>query len=305
MDDERAPSLSAYRPKLDNLRGVLWMLLAVTCLTAMFAIIKQMATELPFFVVALMRTSVALAMFVPWLMRVGRAGIATRRLKVHFLRSFFGIASFACVVYAVGRLMLSDAMVLSFTSPFWSILLSGLILGEAIRRDRTLATVAGFIGVVMIVKPHGQVDHAMLVALGSAVLTSGAIISLKSLSRTEPPTRIVFYFFLFGTLFLLPPALLTWQTPSWSQLAWLVATGVLGGVGQNFLARAYDAGEVTIIAPLDFLRMPLAALFGFLVFSEIPDIWSAAGTAVIIGALLFIARRDAVERRRQREEDRR
>ncbi len=302
MNDKRAPQPGAYRPKLDNLRGILWMLAAVTLLTAMFAIIKQMATELPFFVVALMRTSVALVLFVPWPVRVGPAGIATRRLKTHFLRAFFGIASFACVVYAVGRLMLSDAMVLSFTSPFWSILLSGLILGEAIRRDRTFATVAGFVGVVMIVKPHGQIDHAMLIALGSAVLTSGAIISLKSLSRTEPPARIVFYFFLFGTLFLLPPAILTWETPDWRQLGWLVATGVLGGVGQNFLARAYDAGEVTIIAPLDFLRMPLAALFGFAVFAEIPDVWSAAGTAVIISALLFIARRDAVERRRQREE---
>ena len=291
MNDKRAPQPGAYRPKLDNVRGILWMLAAVTLLTAMFAIIKQMATELPFFVVALMRTSVALVLFVPWLVRVGPSGIATRRLKTHFLRAFFGIASFACVVYAVGRLMLSDAMVLSFTSPFWSILLSGLILGEAIRRDRTFATIAGFVGVVMIVKPHGQIDHAMLIALGSAVLTSGAIISLKSLSRTEPPARIVFYFFLFGTLFLLPPAILTWETP-----------GVLGGVGQNFLARAYDAGEVTIIAPLDFLRMPLAALFGFAVFAEIPDVWSAAGTAVIISALLFIARRDAVERRRQREE---
>lgn len=60
---------------------------------------------------------------------------------------------------------------------------------------------------------------------------------------------------------------------------------------------------MTIVAPLDFLRMPLAAFFGFVVFSEIPDIWSAAGTAVIIAALLFITRRDAIERRRQREEN--
>ena len=189
MTDKRARSPTAYRPKLDNLRGILWMLLAVTLLTAMFVLIKQMATELPFFVVALMRTTVALVMFIPWLARVGRAGVATRRLKTHFLRAFFGIASFACIVYAVGRLMLSDTMVLSFTSPFWSILLSGLILGEAIRRDRTFATIAAFVGVVMIVKPHGEIDHAMLIALGSAVLTSGAIISLKSLSRTEPPAR--------------------------------------------------------------------------------------------------------------------
>ncbi len=297
----RAPAGATYRPKLNNLHGVLWMLLAVTALTAMFAIIKQMATELPFFVVALMRTLVALVLFIPWLARVGRSGIATQRLGAHFLRSFFGIAAFACVVYAVGRLTLSDTMVLSFTSPFWSILFSGLLLGEIVRRDRTIATAAGFVGVAMIVKPQGDIDHAMLIALASAVLTSSAIIAMKSLSRTEPAARIVFYFFFFGTLFLLPPALLVWQTPTWQQFGWLIAAGILGGAGQNFLARAYCAAEVTIIAPMDFLRMPLAALFGFIVFAEFPDVWSAAGTVVIISALLFITRRDAREREGRRE----
>ena len=280
-----------YRPVPNNLRGILWMLLAVTALTAMFAIIKQMVNELPFLVIALVRTLVALVVLSPWLIRHGRAGIATRRLKTHVLRAFFGIASFACITYALGELLLSDAMVLSFTSPLWSIVISALVLGEAIRRDRSLATIAGFVGVVLIVKPQAGIDPAMLIALASAVLTSGAIITMKSLSATEPPDRIVFYFFFFGSLFLLGPAIATWQTPTWPQWGWLLAAGLLGSFGQSFLARAYDAGEVTVIAPLDFLRMPLAAVLGLAVFHEVPDVWSVAGTAVIFAALLFITRR--------------
>ena len=171
---------AAYQPKLDNLRGALWMLLAVTALTAMFAIIKQMVSELPFFVVALTRTVVALLVLSPWLIRHRRAGIATSRLKTHFLRAFFGIASFACITYAIGRMLLSDAMVLSFTSPLWSIVISALVLGEAIRRHRILGTIAGFLGVVMIVKPQAGLDPAMLIALLSAALSSAAIITLKS-----------------------------------------------------------------------------------------------------------------------------
>lgn len=289
--------LSAYKPKLNNLRGAMWMLLAIVALTAMFAIIKQMASELPFFVVALIRTLVALVVLSPWLIRHGRAGIATKRLKTHFLRSFFGIASFACITYAMGRLLLSDAMVLSFTSPLWLIIFSALVLGEMIRLDRTIATIAGFVGVVMIVKPQAGVDPAMLIALGSAVLTSGAMITMKSLSATEPPDRIVFYFFFFGSLILLGPAIATWQTPNWTQTGWLLAAGLLGSFGQIWLARAYDAAEVTAIAPLDFLRMPLAAVFGFIIFNEVPDVWSAAGTTVIFAALLFITRRTARENR--------
>ena len=294
-----AAAPGGYRPALDNLRGVVWMLLAVTSLTGMFVIVKQMATELPIFVVAFARTSVALVLLAPWLARTGVAGIATRRIKGHLLRSAFGICSFVCVVYALERLLLADTMVLSFTSPFWSIVISALVLGEVVRRHRWAATVAGFAGVILIVKPQGGMDPAMLIALASAVLTSGAMITMKSLSATEPPDRMVFYFFLFGTAIVAGPAAATWETPSWAQAGWLLAAGILGAVGQAWLARAYAAAEVTVVAPFDFVRLPLAALFGFLVFDEIPDAWTGAGTAIIVAASLFIARREAGERARK------
>ena len=285
-------SEAAYRPTLDNLRGIMWMLLAAVCLTTMFAILKHMANELPFCVVALMRTTVALALFAPWFARAGIAGLATKRIGLHFLRAFSGIASFVCVVYALGELLMSDTMVLSYTTPFWSIFISALLLGEVIRRHRITATIVGFIGVVMIVKPQNEIDPATFVAVGSALFTSTAMVSMKALSSSEPPMRILFYFFLFGTLLLLPPAILTWQTPNSVQYAWLVGAGLLGAIGQNFLARAYDAAEVGVVAPFDFVRLPLAALLGFLAFDEIIDLWSGVGTVVIIAASLYIVRRE-------------
>lgn len=298
MSDSKARTAATpYSPTLNNLRGIMWMLLAVTSLTGMFAIIKEMTSELPIFVVAIMRTAFAFAFLAPWVMRNGVTVIATRRLKEHFARAFFGIAAFACVIYAVAHLLLADAMVLSFTTPFWSILVSMLILGEIAGPRRIAATIVGFMGVLMIVKPQGGIEPAMLVALGGAFLTCFAMITMKRLSATEPPTRIVFYFFLFGTLVLLGPAAYTWQTPTWEQFAWLFATGLLGAFGQDCLARAYDAAEVTVVAPFDFLRLPVAALFGFFLFDEIPDSWSAAGTLVIVAASLYIAHREAKLRR--------
>ena len=267
------------------------MLLAVTTLTGMFVIIKQLVTELPVFVVALGRTFFALFMLLPWLYRVGASGIRTKRVGLHFIRSFFGISAFVGLAFALEHLFLADAMVLAFTSPFWSILIGGIVLREVIYGRRIAATVVGFCGVIMIVKPQGGVEPAMLFALLSAILTSSAMISMKSLSSTEAPTRIVFYFMLFGTLIMIPPAVLTWITPSFIQTGWLLLAGVLGVVGQDFLARAYDAGEVSIVAPFDFIRLPIAALFGFLVFSELPDAWSIAGTLTIISAAVYLLRR--------------
>lgn len=286
-----------YHPTLNNVRGILWMLLAVTLLTSMFVVVKHMAEELPVFVVALARTFFSLCMLLPWLMRVGVPGIRTTRHGLHFVRSFFGISAFVFVVFALEDLILADAMVLAFTSPFWSILIGIIALGEAIRGHRIAATIVGFCGVIMIVKPQGGVEPAMLLALGGAVLTSLAMISMKSLSSTEPPTRIVFYFMFFGTLIMLPPAALTWQTPTLIQFGWLLLAGVLGAVGQEFLARAYDAGEVSIVAPFDFMRLPIAALLGYIAFSELPDAWSIAGTVVIVAAALYLLRRGRKEQK--------
>lgn len=271
--------------------------MAVTALTVMFAIIKQMATELPVFVVAIMRTFFALLLLAPWMMRVGVSGMATRRPGAQFLRAFFGIASFACVVYALSQLLMADAVVLAFTSPLWSIVISMIVLGEVAGPRRVLATVVGFGGVLMIVKPQLGLQPAMLIALGSAVFTSLAMITMKRLTATEPPTRIVFYFFLFGTLLLLIPAAVTWETPTLVQFGWLFAAGVLGAIGQDWLARAYDAAEVTVVAPFDFGRLPVAAVLGFVVFDEVPDIWTVSGTLVIIAASLYIARREAKSRK--------
>ena len=144
MSSSAAPG--AYHPKLNNVRGVLWMLAAVTTLTTMFAIVKQMSIEVPIFVVALARTFFALCMLTPWIVRNGRAGIRTTRPGLHFVRAFFGITAFVCVVFALEHLILADVMVLAFTSPFWSILIGAIVLHEAIRGRRVAATLVGFCG---------------------------------------------------------------------------------------------------------------------------------------------------------------
>jgi len=289
------------RARLDalpgNLRGVLWVLAGGFMLTLMFAAIKFVIADVPPFVATLFRTLVAFLLVLPWLASVGRAGIATKRIGMHFLRTLAGIGSFACIVFAMQDLILSDAIVLSFSYPLWSIIIVGLAMGERVRARRTIATVVGFAGVVLVVQPHGGVEPAALLAIASALLTTLALITVKSLTRTEPPERIVFYFFFFGVLILIVPALLTWKTPSWEHFAWLAAAGVCGVVGQTWMTRAYRAAEITVIQPIDFLRIPMAAAMGFLLFGEVPNLVAGIGTGVIMVACYYIARREARLRR--------
>ena len=280
-----------------NVRGVLWMLAAVIALTAMFAVAKHLTRDLPVLEVSLFRMLAALLFYLPWLMHHGIGIMRTERIKTHLMRGFFGATSLFCMVYAVANLILADATVLGFTIPLWSIVLAALFLGERVRLRRSIATIVGFIGVILVAKPQAGVAPAALVALGGAILASAAITTMKELTRTEPADRIVVYFLLTGTLILAGPAIYVWQTPTAEQWGWVVLLGLFGSSGQTFLTRAYANGEMTIIAPLDFLRVIVAGIIGYFIFDELPDAWAFAGTAVVVAACAYIVRREAMLRR--------
>ena len=289
---------AAARPNFltSNVIGVLWMLLAVTALTTMFAIAKHLMTSLPVLEVGLFRFVMSLLFYIPWLISNGMRALKTDRPGGHFLRGFFGATSLIAGIFAVHHLRLADATVLTFTIPLWTILFAALFLGERVRLRRSIATAVGFAGVLIMVKPQAGIEPAALVALLAAILATGAITTMKSLTRTEPTERIVFYFLFYGTIFLGLPAIYNFQMPTPTEWG-LALFGLLGSSGQYFLTRAYGAGEMTIIAPFDFTRIIVAGLLGFFFFNEIPDAWGFVGATVIMGSCAYIVRREAMIRK--------
>jgi drug/metabolite transporter (DMT)-like permease len=243
------------------------------------------------------RMLMALAFCIPWLIKNGFGALRTERPFAHFWRAFMGSTSFLCAIYAVHHLRLADATTLTFTIPLWSIVFAALFLGERIRLRRSLATVAGFIGVLLVVKPQEGIEPATLVALLAAVLATGSIGLMKNLTRTEPSGRIVLYFLFFGTLILSLPALFVLEMPSPAEWGWLVLVGFFGSTGQMCLTRAYAAGEMTVVAPFDYTRIIIAGLFGYFLFDEVPDAWAFAGATVILASCVYIVRRDAILRK--------
>jgi len=279
-------SLAARLP--DDIRGGIFIVLGGLCFTMVGAVIKQLAGTLPEMVIALGRHVFAVAFVAPFILRKGLSAVRTQRYGGHLYRSAFGYISFLGLIFALPRLNLADVTALSFTTPLWSLLLSVLFLGESIRASRWIATAIGFGGVLLIAKPTSRLDPAMLVALGSALFASLAMMKVKQLSRTEPPDRISFYFLFNGLLFSLPLALPVWRTPDLAQLGLLAAIGGLSCVGQLCLSRGYALGQFSKMAPMDFFRLPLSVLLGFALFTELPDLLAFAGMAVIVAASLFI-----------------
>ena len=189
---------AAARPTFltPNVVGVLWMLLAVSALTGMFAIAKHLMTTLPMLEVGLFRFLMSLLFYIPWLISNGMSALKTERPGTHFCRGFFGATSLVAGIYAVHHMRLADATVLTFTIPLWSILFAAFFLGEKVRLRRSIATIVGFAGVLIMVQPQTGIEPAALVALLAAILATGAITTMKSLTGTEPTERIVFYFLL-------------------------------------------------------------------------------------------------------------
>ena len=279
-----------------NVKGTLWMLAAVAALTVMAVTLKHVVTDMSSWQAAWLRMCIGLGFLTPWLFRTGiRDAVLSPRLPMLWARGLFGSASFALTVYALGHLILADAIVLSFTTPFWVIPLAALFLGEFAGWRRTLATALGFIGVLLVTKPQFGIQEAMLAALLSALLRGFVVVFIKNLTTTEPPRRIVFWFFAVGVVALAGPAILHWSTPTFAQWGWLALAALGGWLGQEWLSRAYREGEATIIAPLEFTRIPVAAVIGLTLFAETPDYWTLAGTVVIIGAAYIISRTTAAK----------
>ncbi len=265
--------------RASQVRAMLWMLLGAACVVAMSAILKRATRELPVGVVFLFRMAFAIPLVLPWIARYGLVVLATRRLKAHFLRGAVGALAMWCWVFGVKYLPLTTFTAISFTRPLWTPLTAAVFLGERVGWRRGLATVVGFTGVVIVVRPALDAQAAVLVAILGGAVSSLTLVQVKQLATTEPAGRIVFYFSVFGALWALPLALWDWVTPNALQLAWLALAAFVAASAQYCVARAAALGDATVITPVDFMQLPLAAVVGVAMFGETPDILTAVGIA--------------------------
>ena len=156
-----------------NFRGVLWALGSVFFMTGMGLVIKHLgALGVPLAMIVFFRQALVLLISLPWFVRMGLGQLRTLRPGAHLLRALFSVIAFSALAFALNRLILADAVALSFSTPLWSIVGSVFLLGEAVRVRRWTATAIGFIGVLCIVRPEGQFEWAMLAAVSSGQLSS-------------------------------------------------------------------------------------------------------------------------------------
>jgi len=286
--------------------AAVWMVGAALFFAGLSGMIRYLSESLHPFQVTFFRNLFGLVFMLPWLCRAGFGGLRTGRLKLYAWRSFLSLLSMLCGFSALTMIPFDQAIALTFTVPLFATVGAALILHEVVRARRWTATIIGFIGVLIIVRP-GFGGPAMVGAAGSPTLGVGlsmlsAVISaqitliVKNLARTEPSDAIVTYMVLLLTPMSLVPALFVWQWPPWSLWPWIVSLGVLGSTGHMCYIRSFAAADASAVMPYDYTRMIFAAVIGYLAFGEAPDLWTFVGAAVIAGAAIYIAHREVLRK---------
>jgi drug/metabolite transporter (DMT)-like permease len=285
-----------------NSRGALWMIASGLGFSIMAVGIKLLGHRLDSFQIAFFRVVIGFVAILPFIAGSGLAQLRTRHLPVHFVRGVFGLTAMYCSYYAIARMPLADYTALSFTKPLFAVVLAILILGETVRWRRWTATALGFVGVLIMVRPGaGTFQPAALAALVDAFSIAFLITLVKRLPPQETPLGMLFYFGVFATVLAAGPAIYYWQWPTLYEWSLLIGVGALGALSQSFWIRSFRAGEASVVAPFDYLRLPIAATIGFIGFTELPTVWTFVGAGVIVGSTLYIAHREAQVKRTQTE----
>ena len=285
------------------MRAVLMMAASATLFGLMAITIRLASQQLHAFEIAFFRSFFGALFALPLIHVHGWRILRTNRFGFYFARCAIGMVSMLAGFWALVHLPLAQAVALSYSTPLFVTIGAVLVLGEVVRMRRWSAVIAGFIGILIIVRPGADdFSQASLVALFAALLSGMVTISIKFLSRTEPPDRIVLLTTLLWVPLTLPAALGVWQWPEPQVWPWLVLSGALGTGGHYCWTRALKIADASALAPLSYLQLIVVAALAWLLFGEAVDRYTAIGAAIVIGASLYIARREARVARGQHQE---
>jgi drug/metabolite transporter (DMT)-like permease len=297
-------------------RGIALKIVSTFVFTLMIVCVKAIADDFPQGQIVFARSFFALLPIVVMLLWQGEfpAALRMQRPWLHFSRGAVGLCSMVLSFWALAYLPLPEAMMIGYAAPLMIVALAALILGETVRLFRWSAVAIGFLGILIILWPRftligsGNItDTALfgaLLALASAFFGAFAAIFIRSMTRTESTGTIVFYFAFIASVLSLMSAPFGWIVPSPGEASLLLATGLLGGIGQILMTSSYRYADAATLASFDYVSMIWGLAFGFLIFGDVPTDSVIFGGAIVIAAGIFIIYREralGLQRKRQRK----
>lgn len=246
---------------------------------------RELGHDIPVFVTMMLRSLIAIAILTPLVLYHGGFKGRFVNLRLNIVRNIVHYGAQYSWFLALTLIPLAQVISIEFTMPIWVALIAALVLGETLTRFKIMATALGFLGIMLIVKPgtaHISEGHivALLAALGFAI----SVTMTKVITRTDSALTIIFLMFLIQTVIGAVPAFITWEWPEPQNWIWVAVVGLAGTFSHYCLSKAISLADMTIVTPMDFLRVPLTVLAGYWLYQEGFDLYSIIGTLLILGA---------------------
>ncbi|RYF65746.1 MAG: DMT family transporter [Comamonadaceae bacterium] len=281
-----------------TLRGIAAMLLACAFFAGMDTLLKVLAAHYPPLQVMALRGLTALPLvcvYIAWRRETPAVFSRTLRWRLHLLRAALNMTMLVLFVYGLQTLGLAEAYTLSFIAPLLMVLIAVPMLGESVKPRHWVAIGAGFIGVVIALRPErgGFLSLGALAVLVAAVCYALSNMLGRLISRTESSAALVFWtttgMAVGGSVLAAPQ----WA-PIQTEHAWLLAgLAVSGFLGQMCIAEAFRHGQAAAIAPFEYSALAWALVLDWLFWHAVPDAWTLAGGSLIIASGLWLARSEA------------
>jgi len=266
------------------LEATFWMVGALLSFTLMAVSIRELHGEIHAFEVQFFRSVGALMVLTPIIICKGWACLKTQKPKLHLFRNLVHLLAQLGWISGLMLLPLAEVFAIEFTTPIWAALIAVLFLGEKFNLGRLASILLGFIGIIIIVRPGvTSINPGTIFVLAAAIGFALTLTSTKQLTKTELPLTILIYMALIQLPIGAAMSSMVWVTPDLIQLFWLFAVGIVSLSAHYCSARALSLADATVVVPMDFMRLPLIILVGYLLYNE------STKFIVILGATIIFA----------------
>lgn len=276
------------QPASTLISAFLWMSAALTSFSILAVGARELASELETFQILFYRGLVALCILFPIILVTNRRRFFTIQPGTHLLRHTAHFVGQAAWFYALGIIPLAEVFAIEFTVPVWTAIMAALIMGERLHGHRVIAVIAGLCGMLIILRPGIEIIQPAALILLAGTLCYGLAHTLtRKLSFKDNALTILFYM----TVMQLPMSFFladtNWEMPSLQAIPWIMLIGFTGLSAHYCMTRALAVADVTIVIPIDFLRLPLIAIVGYLLYQETVDSFLVIGAALMFAGNIY------------------
>ena len=283
-----------FKLQSSQTKTIILYILSIVLFSIMNIFIRKAAENLHVFEVVFFRNLLAFIVMLPILKFTGLAAIKMNNTKLFFMRGFFGAIGMLAGFTSLTLIPLAQATAISFSKPIFITIGATIFLGEIIKARRIAAIIIGIIGMLIIVQPGvNSFSFGIMLAIIAALAGSLNALIVKKQTLTDTPQAIVTWMVIILIPITFIPAILVWEWPSFETWLYLWGIAIVGTLAHFSWTKSYSMADITSLQPIEFIKLPIMALLGWMIFSEIPGTWTWVGGLIIFMSTIYISHREA------------